>query len=114
MAVTLPRLAFLRIGKTGSTWVADQLERQYPPHLVCPFRHEPEFWRATLSEVGKYKLFHAHIGAETAGYLNAELVTVLRNPIDRVLSLYHYWKTVEEHGESTLAALELTDFLDLG
>ena len=93
--ITPPRLAYVHIGKSAGTWLRTMLERHYAPEEICHFRFQNQFYRAQPDEYMGKKLFSAHIGHDFATTLDAELVTVLRNPFDRIVSLYHYWREVE-------------------
>lgn len=66
--------------------------------------------RAAPSEYMEKRLFSAHVGYDFAKTLQADLITVLRNPFDRVLSLYYYWKEVEGAPE-VVQSMYLDEFL---
>ena len=66
--------------------------------------------RAAPSEYMGKRLFSAHVGYDFAKTLQADLITVLRNPFDRVLSLYYYWKEVEGAPE-VVKPMGLEEFL---
>lgn len=70
------------------------LEKQYDRDEICDFRFHGQFDRAEPKDYIDKKLFAAHFGHDFATTLNAELITVLRNPFERIVSLYHYWREV--------------------
>lgn len=108
---TPPRLAYVHIGKSAGTWLRTMLERHYQPDDICHFRFQGQFDRAERdSYIGK-KLFSAHIGHDFASQLDAELITVLRNPFDRIVSLYHYWREVE-NAPAVVRDMGFDQFLD--
>lgn len=46
----------------------------------------------------QFDFFSGHIGFETAVKLGGEIITVLRNPVDRFVSVYHFWRRLSERG----------------
>lgn len=106
-----PRLAYVHIGKSAGTWLRTMLEQNYDPKEICHFRFQGQFDRAQRdSYIGK-KLFSAHIGHDFASTLDARLITVLRNTFDRIVSLYHYWREVE-NAPALVREMEFDQFLD--
>lgn len=92
--MTRPRIAIVHIGKTGGNTLIEALARHYPkderaPHIMGPKRPEPE-------SLGSYRLIAGHFGFDYAVRTGAELVTVLREPVDRIVSLYHFWQQLPE------------------
>lgn len=94
---------FLHIPKTAGTTLASSLQWNYPPHAT---RHvdlfgKPEkiqeFSREDLSQV---RLLHGHIAYGIHEYLPVptRYVTVVREPVARVVSAYKFILNLERHG----------------
>lgn len=106
-----PRIAYVHIGKSAGTWLRTMLQRHYDADEVCDFRFQSQFEDTDRDRYIGKKLFSAHIGHDFATTLDAELVTVLRNPFDRIVSLYHYWREVPNAPE-IVSSMGFDEFLD--
>lgn len=106
-----PRLAYVHIAKSAGTWLRTMLEQEYDSDGICHFRFQGQFDRAQRDDYIDKKLFSAHIGHEFASTLDAQLVTVLRNPFDRIVSLYHYWREVD-NAPALVREMAFDQFLD--
>lgn len=91
-------LVFLRIPKSGGATMLSIVKRQYPQHAVCSldarrvheaaeaFKARPEAERHRVRVLQGHMQFglHAYL-AQPSTY-----ITVLRNPVERVISHYYY------------------------
>lgn len=88
---------FLHIPKTAGTSLISEMRRYFDPEEVFPrhgFHHlRPE---EILNLPGQYKLFTTHGGFDIAKRLGFHVFTVLRDPIDRICSLYNFWNGIPE------------------
>ncbi len=108
---------FLHIGKTAGTSLRQALIRHFPKDSVCPLVFHGQIAALSDEEKSRYQLFSAHIGFDMARSLCGDephIFTMLRDPVDRVLSLYYYWREVDgERGGPVLAKeLPLDEFLE--
>ncbi len=87
------RLVFVHIEKCGGTTLHDMLCSEVPPDLVCPERHE-SIGDWTINELAGYELFSGHFNLAWCRSIPGELrvVTLLREPKARLLSLFRFWK----------------------
>ena len=96
--------------------MVNMLKSAYPSERVCPAVFLNEFtngdsWDAT----DQYHLYCGHMGYSHAIRVSGTVVTVLRNPIDRILSLYYYWRSVDSETEGPLLAKRhgIEEFLNI-
>ncbi|PVY79091.1 sulfotransferase family protein [Tamilnaduibacter salinus] len=104
------RYAFLHIGKTAGTAVRQSIASQFTPDAVCPYYFHRQIESMPDEELEKYGFISAHIGYDLAKSLSDNVFTVLRNPFDRVVSLYYYWRSVEGDRGGPVIAKESRNF----
>jgi hypothetical protein len=119
-AVPKPALLFLHIPKTGGITLRQVVERQYPrarTHLVgdpyWAFWDMPEHLRARLRLVEG----HMPLGLHAALPQPSTYVTMLREPLERVVSDYYYLlrtPTAKFHDEVTSRRMSLADLVRSG
>jgi hypothetical protein len=87
------RLVFLHLPKTGGTTLHHHFSAHFTPDEICPLR-SPGLERYTVTELAQWRYFSGHYNAEEIKRIPGPLfvVTVLRNPIERLLSHYYFWK----------------------
>lgn len=96
---------FLHLPKAGGTTLHLILERQYPSHLLYTFGgHKPylevERFRALPeAQRAQYRLLKGHLwfGLHTALPQPSTYFTLLRDPVERVISQYYYARSMPEH-----------------
>ena len=101
-------LIFMHVPKTAGTWLRRALEEQFPKDKRCPLLFEGHYADHSLDEIGRYRFHSAHIGFEMAATLGKPIVTVLREPFDRLVSLYYYWRQCQQSGTQHEVAKRLT------
>lgn len=96
----LPEKAvFFHVFKCGGTSMLNRLESIYQPEDIAPGRHNLPISKLPLND---YKLYCGHIDGITFNRIldagPAYSFTVLREPIDRLISqYYHFKRTNEQH-----------------
>jgi hypothetical protein len=87
------RLVFLHLPKTGGTTLHHHFSAHFTPDEICPLRI-PGLERYSVTELAQWRYFSGHYNAEEIKRIPGPLfvVTVLRNPIERLLSHYYFWK----------------------
>jgi hypothetical protein len=114
------RIVFLHIPKSAGTTLRVHLEGNFPEEQICPARfntlHEYD-----ADEIEKYRFFSGHFCAGGVSLIPEpkSVVTMLRDPKARVLSLYYFWKShreefIEKHdlnGPRLAKNLGLLEFL---
>jgi hypothetical protein len=111
------RLLHLHVPKTAGTAVRVALERACGGTLrVFPHYDEQRYTDVTP---GEYDVYSGHYGFKTATRIGGDIITVLRNPVDRFLSVYYFWRQLHESGvevtPNTIAAsrFNIDDFVSL-
>lgn len=87
-------LVFFHIPKTGGTAIHDLLSKEFSSSRICPERLN-NLNKMGKQEILKYDLFSGHFDRNSIRRLpnRPRVITVLREPKSRVLSLYYYWKS---------------------
>jgi hypothetical protein len=93
MDTKLPRLVFLHVPRTGGTTLHHHLSANFAPDEICPERFS-RLERYSTEQLGKWRFFSGHFNADEIRRIPGPLfvVTILRNPIERLLSNYYFWK----------------------
>jgi Sulfotransferase family len=90
------RIVHLHIPKTAGTAFRSAFQKAAGGKLRI-FPHYDERQYAGI-DPSRFDFFSGHIGFETAAKLGGEIITVLRNPIDRFISVYYFWRQLYEKG----------------
>ena len=114
-AMQTEQLIFMHIPKAAGQTMRSIIARQYPSHEVFTVEHPISQTRLRSSDhttqtrifVGHVQFgFHEYLGSASA------YVTVLREPMSRVLSLYRYIVTTPQHFlHEQVADMGLVDFV---
>jgi len=62
---------------------------------MCPHFNE---LRVADIDPTQFDFFSGHFGFKTATELGGQIITVVRNPVDRFISLYYFWRKLSEKG----------------
>jgi hypothetical protein len=92
------RIIFLHAEKTGGTSVQAMLAKSLNRKDIFCEHDDTLYWR-TPSEIDQYKVLCGHFNYDTTKLLstgNNHLVTMVRNPERRILSLYNFWRSHHE------------------
>lgn len=92
------RIIFLHAEKTGGTSVQAMLAQSLNIKDIFCEHDDTLYWR-TPSEIDQYKVLCGHFNYDTTKLLstgNNHLVTMVRNPERRILSLYNFWRSHHE------------------
>jgi hypothetical protein len=94
----IPRLVFLHIPKTGGTTLHQLLVDSLDGETMCPERHNC-LGRRSAVELASYRLFSGHYDRSALLLIpgsHRRVVTLLRNPRARLISLYRYLRAHSE------------------
>ncbi len=97
------KVTFLHISKTAGTSVRFGLQKALGDDArSSPFIFQGETGRINVNELNNScDFFTGHFGFDFANKLDGDIITVLRNPIDRIKSLYLFWHSGEDPNDLT-------------
>ena len=89
-----PRLVFVHIEKCAGTTLRMMLETQFSPSRICPERFDG-LGNWTINELASYDLFAGHFNLSVTRSIpgRVRVITMLREPKARLISLFHFWKS---------------------
>ena len=98
-----PRLVFLHIEKCAGTTLHAMLAPHFPGARICPERQD-QLGDWTVNELARYSLFSGHFDLACCRSIPGplRLLTMLREPQARLLSLYYFWKSHRPHPQRDL------------
>ena len=91
---------FARVQKTAGDSFRTYLHELFPADAICP--HMFEYQLNEDPSDRKYKLYTGHIsiGALSERVPNSRLILLLRDPQERLISAYHFWKDMGQRPEN--------------
>ncbi|MBR0648083.1 sulfotransferase family protein [Roseomonas terrae] len=111
------KLVFLHLPKTGGTTLHHHFSEAFAPEEICPVRFS-QLNQIPTATLATYRFFSGHYTFEQIRLIPGRsfVVTVLRDPVERILSTYYFWKrhraaVVEEHNLAGPAAARSNDLL---
>lgn len=85
----------LRAHKTAGQSFSLGLRTAFRPDEMSPHYTTWEYARTPHDELSRYKYLSGHVGRPTAAAVapDARLLTILRDPVDRLVSSYFFWRS---------------------
>lgn len=110
------KLYFLHIYKTAGTTLSHLLESRFAADEVCPAHQLEHLARLPRDTLGRYRLYRGHLGFKLADFVPDEVlyVTLLRDPVEHVLSIYEATRRSPElslHAKVSREGMTLADFV---
>jgi hypothetical protein len=106
------RIVHMHIPKTAGTAFRKAFEKA-GGGTVRTFPHYEERKYQGV-DASQFNFFSGHFGFKTAKQLNGEILTVLRNPIERFVSVYYFWRRLSEMGVERSHRTFLANHYSLG
>ena len=113
---SLPTL-FMRIHKTAGEALTQQICDRLPAESICPEEFEWQVRELPFAELRQFSFFQGHISpsALSAAFTQLRAFTMLRDPRERLLSCFFYWKEGSKIASNAffdaIAPLSLLEFL---
>lgn len=111
------KLVFLHLPKTGGTTLHHHFSQAFAKPEICPERFSA-LDAIPPETLATYRFFSGHFNFEQVRLIPGRtfIVTVLRDPVERILSTYYFWKrhpasVVSEHNLAGPAAARANDLL---
>lgn len=113
-----PVTVFLHIQKTGGTSLQNMIADTFSDRLIYR-EHADTLYLRSAAELAQYSIFLGHFNYDSISYIpksNISIVTFVRNPKERLVSLYKFWRAHEPnhpsfHEKMALAnQFEIEDF----
>ena len=108
---------FMRIHKTASEALAKQVCERLPVGAVCPEEFEWKIRNLPPAELSSFSFFHGHISPSVFSptFTSLRVFTMLREPRERLLSCFFYWKAGSKQASSeffdAIGPMSLLEFL---
>jgi hypothetical protein len=92
------KVIFLHIPKTAGQSVHAALVNAFGKESVCPARVNDQLRRMSITELNRYQVFSGHFDWSLLDCIKGPkyVFTILREPIDRILSFYFYLRDEAE------------------
>lgn len=86
-------LTFMHIPKTGGTTLHNILVQHFNKREICPERFN-DLRKYDKNKLSIYKFFSGHYDRANVEYIpqKNKVITVLREPKSRIISLYYFWR----------------------
>jgi hypothetical protein len=84
-----PPLTFIHVPKTGGNAILAALRGCYDESTVSPFIYEG---KTEIARSDQYRFVAGHMGFDLAESFGHPMICVLREPVDRVVSLFYFWR----------------------
>ena len=114
-------LIFLHLPRTGGTTLRDILDKQYPDDVTLENKSlldtDPNFNVDNKPEKDQFKLVKGHVYFGIHEHINQKCTyfSMMRNPIERTISIYNYIKKRSSYKDYDLAnKLTIEKFIKRG
>jgi len=104
MSTADSRILHLHIPKTAGTAIRQAFSIAQGGLQVFPHYDERMYRDAVPDE---YDLFSGHYGYDTARRIGGRVISVFRNPFDRFVSVYYFWRQLYQQGVERTRKTEL-------
>ena len=87
------KVVFVHLYKTGGTTLSEHLRACFPPEQVCADRDDA-LHAKSAGHLATCRLFFGHYCLQSCDLIPGpkRMVTMLRHPVSRLVSLYYFWR----------------------
>lgn len=110
-----PTLVFLHVEKTGGTALRNAIARAFDRDSIYQ-EHADTLHKRTPSELSQYSIFGGHFNHDSLAFIPRKtltLVSFVREPAKRLVSLYHFWRAHEPGHKSFGRGMQLANELPI-
>jgi hypothetical protein len=92
------RLCFIHTMKTGGTSLTAVLDSKFDSQEICPAHHWETLIEIPPETLATYRLLRGHFLCQVQHRLPQPplFITLFRHPIDRIISLYRFWRRASQ------------------
>jgi hypothetical protein len=114
-----PNVVFLHIPKTAGQSVHHFLKSLVGPDLVAPARVNEQLYLLSIADLRRYRLISGHLDWALLDCVQPPkfVFTILRNPVDRILSFYFFLRAEAQklyEGKHAVLHLSCDDYFTAG
>src|SRR5581483_4073633 len=106
-----PTLVFLHVEKTGGTALRNAIARAFDRDSIYQ-EHADTLHKRTPAELSQYSIFGGHFNHDSLAFIprrKLTLVSFVREPAKRLVSLYHFWRAHEPGHKSFGRGMQLAN-----
>lgn len=115
------RFLYLHIPKTGGVTFRNIIENAVQADRILHLKDSNGLMKCDEEELRRYDFIHGHLGlSQVPNTLNHKQITTLRNPIERCISTYAFWRSQDpdrlgwsNEGASKIRAARELELVDL-
>ncbi|MBK8182781.1 MAG: sulfotransferase family 2 domain-containing protein [Candidatus Competibacteraceae bacterium] len=108
------QLVFMHIPKAAGTTLTSILDSHYESSQICPAYYMRELMQIPINQINKYQLIRGHFEYSICKLLdNPICMTMLRDPIQRVISHYLFIRSSQTHAlHKKFQSMSIMDMLN--
>lgn len=107
---------FMHMPKSGGSTMTNVIQKNLSPHEIVSYYHNEEDFQKKIKQINinKIKIIHGHYFFGIHKYIKRPFsyFTILRHPVERVISLYCFLKSIKGAQNDTYRNMTLNEFVE--